>query len=122
MSYTVTETLNVTFEIEECCNCHVLFGMPGELYNRRKRDHASFYCPNGHSQHYTAKSEAEKLKEQLEAARDETARVRQEYGAEIAAHQKLKRRIARGVCPHCTRTFQNIARHMEKKHGEAVKK
>lgn len=116
--YTVTETLRVTFEIEECCNCHVLFGMPEDLYKRRKRDHAMFYCPNGHAQHYNEKSEEERLRDELNAARNETARVRMDLGEEMKQHRKLQRRIARGVCPHCTRTFANIQRHMEKKHPE----
>ena len=31
--------------------------------------------------------------------------------------RKLKR-VGRGVCPECNRTFQNLASHMACKHGE----
>ena len=41
-------------------------------------------------------------------------RVRAEKGAKT----KLKNRIANGVCPCCTRSFQNLQRHIETKHPE----
>jgi hypothetical protein len=43
---------------------------------------------------------------------------------ERIAREKVERklkRVHRGVCPCCKRTFQNIQRHMETKHPETLK-
>jgi hypothetical protein len=39
--------------------------MSVEHDNRLRETHQEFYCPNGHKQWYTGKTEAEKLKEEL---------------------------------------------------------
>jgi Fe-S oxidoreductase len=31
---------------------------------------------------------------------------------------RIKTRVANGVCPHCNRTFQNLARHMASQHPD----
>lgn len=50
--------------VETCCNCGITFGFPKKLFSVLKENGASFYCPNGHSQHYThRKSIEEKLRE-----------------------------------------------------------
>ena len=118
MGYTMSISVEATFVILPCYLCGIEFGMPDNFEKKRRNDHGDFYCPNGHGQHFNAKTEAERLRDELNAARNETARVRMDLGQEMAAHRKLQRRIARGVCPHCTRTFANIQRHMEKKHPE----
>lgn len=132
-----TITRTTTFEIETCCSCGVQFGMPTDLKHRRVNDHASFFCPNGHGQHYTgptdaqkAKAEAEALRSQLAGAqqtakylRDENRRERERVeaarrsaSAHKGAHTRTKNRVAAGVCPCCNRTFQDLARHMAGQH------
>ena len=88
-------------------------------------------CIYGHKQHFAAgKSEAEKLREQLEAER----RNRQRAEQNIAYYQdkaqkernrangykghatKMTRRAKAGVCPCCNRTFKQLARHMASQH------
>ena len=61
--------LSSEFEVETCCNCGTVFAVPKEYATRRKNDHKSFHCPNGHSQYYSAKSDKEKLQDQLEHCR-----------------------------------------------------
>ena len=51
--------------VEECCNCCALFAMTVEFKAKRLIDHKSFYCPAGHKQYYTGKSNEEKLRERL---------------------------------------------------------
>lgn len=111
---------------EVCCNCGVSFAMPEELHIKALADHGrSFYCPNGHSQHYIGKTEAEKLRENLEreraragryaAERDQTeARLRAQKGATT----KLRKRIAAGCCPVCRRNFQALADHIASQHPD----
>lgn len=57
--------LTVGFLVEDCCKCGITFAMTEDYATKRKNDHKSFYCPNGHAQYYTRKSDAEKLKDQL---------------------------------------------------------
>jgi hypothetical protein len=51
-----------------CCQCSVKHGITTELYNLRKKDHDTFYCPNGHKQVFL-KPEGEKP-EDVKAERD----------------------------------------------------
>ena len=128
---THTITKETTLTTEECCNCGVLFAMPQYLRTRRLEDHDLFWCPNGHSQHFTAETEAQRLKRELDLARAATARAREREAWESSRREaaekslsatrghltRLKTRAEAGVCIHCHRTFQNVARHMTAKHG-----
>lgn len=111
----VTETL----ETEQCCNCGIWFAMPSAVQRKFKSQGGSFYCPNGHGQHYT-KTEVSKLREQLDAEKSRHQDTLSRLNEAAAERDKLARkvqRVERGVCPHCNRTFQNLARHMECKHA-----
>lgn len=44
------------FEIIECCNCHVQFCVTKEHKRDLYSSKETFYCPNGHPQSYTGKS------------------------------------------------------------------
>jgi hypothetical protein len=112
----------VTLVTEECCACGVTFGMPSDLRRQLLDNHSrSFYCPNGDRQHYTGKTDAEKLrdsqgrethlKDQLEAAVRETEATR-------VALLRDRQRFANGVCPCCNRFFPNVNRHMTSQHPD----
>jgi hypothetical protein len=132
MNRTFTLEATAILVTEECCNCHMVFAMPNELVQQRQRDHQTFYCPNGHAQHYTGKSDVEQLREQLAAterdmnyyAERSRGEQRRAEAAErkAAAHKgvatKLKKRAAAGVCPCCNRHFEALARHMKSKHPD----
>jgi hypothetical protein len=112
--------------VQTCCNCGVHFGIDSEHNAELLRTKEWFYCPNGHSQHYLGESDkqrAERLARDLAAAHDREDTLRAEsqkrYRLQRAAEGKtraMKRRVAAGVCPCCTRTFQNLARHMKTEH------
>jgi len=119
------DTLNIAtkFEVEECCNCGVLFAMTKSFKNRKRNDHKSFYCPEGHGQHYTGKSDLEKLQEVLRREELERQQAEEMLKAECKAHKatkkkksQLEKRMANGVCPCCNRTFKQLVRHMKSKH------
>lgn len=135
MRGTVTNlNLDVEIVLEECCSCGVVFGMTKQTKQHYLKYKAEmFYCPNGHSQHYVGKSDAEKLKEA------EAARVAAEARAKLAENaagverkraederEKAKKaraklnRVAKGVCPECKRSFSDLARHMHVKHDGKV--
>lgn len=115
--------LAFTLKTVSCCVCHVAFAFAKDLYNQRLKDHAWFYCPNGHAQHFQGEAEVDRLKRQLEEQRNRTVeytklweheqRSKAVYRGKLKA---LKGRIKNGVCPCCHRSFVQLARHMATKH------
>lgn len=116
---------------EVCCTCGVSFAMPEMLRAKALADHDRwFYCPNGHSQHFTGKTEEEKLRERLEREQARAGRLASERDQLEAARRaqaaratrfkndrdRERRRAAHGVCPCCGRTFKQLARHMASQH------
>lgn len=127
MIATITET--VTLVTEQCCKCSVVFALPSSLIRNLRETQDAFYCPNGHPQSYI-KSEASNLREQLTIKENELRAAKCEILNEqnrrlivekekVRAERKLKR-VNKGVCPCCNRTFGNLARHMATKHAEVV--
>lgn len=117
--------LNVGFVTETCCakGCNITFAFTRDYYDRVRNDPSIWwFCPAGHTQHYTGKnSDAERLRQ---AAARETALSDQLEAAvreaESTRGQLLRdrQRFANGVCPCCNRSFTNVLRHMESKHPD----
>jgi DNA repair exonuclease SbcCD ATPase subunit len=108
-----------------CCGCGVQFAIPESLEKNRRDDHKTFHCPNGHPNYFPAKTEAEKLKEDL--AKEKQRREMAEREAAMEARRainaqnelaRVQKRVKNGVCPCCNRTFQNLHRHMKTKHPD----
>lgn len=126
-----TTTIFTTLDHVECYKCHVVFGIESRHRQRLLDDGGEFFCPNGHGQIYS-RTTTQKLKSKIEQLEAQVARERDRAkSAEQSADHfrksrdgmkgalvKVKRRVAAGVCPCCTRTFQNLHRHMERKHPE----
>lgn len=115
--------IQVTVELTEinCGECGGTYAI-NERYRLQKYQKGESwtcpYCKTGWG--YSGNSENEKLKRELEAEkkRKESALARE--NEERLAKEKLARklkRVGRGVCPECNRSFQNLARHMNCKHG-----
>lgn len=139
MTVTVPTTANYKFNATaELCviNC----GSCGGTYAINERHRAQCYqegnswtcpyCKTGWG--YANNNENAQLKKQLElerkrkewaeqdARRQREDRIAAEHRerAQKAAKTRLKNRIGQGVCPCCTRTFGNLARHMATKHPD----
>lgn len=120
-TYQFTQTF--TIEAVELGCGHIIF-MTTEHVRDRRRDHETFYCTHcGSRRHWPGESDLEKLRRERDAAlqREETHKaMRRNLETALAKEQKskarLKKRAAAGVCPCCTRSFQNLRRHMETKH------
>ncbi len=119
--HTYTNVLDVI----ECCSCHMDFAMQQNFKRDCKRDHRTFYCPAGHSNYYPGQSDVEKERQariRAEAraaqAEDRTEVARRQTAAAKGQVTKIKNRVKNGVCPFCSRTFANLAAHMETKHSE----
>lgn len=131
--YTLT-VLHSELVTETCHKCGVLFGMSTDFRQYRINDKKEFYCPAGHPQHYVGETEAEKLKKQLQQARetiswfdDRLAATREENdGLKVEVRTKkgqltkLKNKAKKGICIFCNMRFANLHAHMEEKHGEAA--
>jgi hypothetical protein len=129
------QVVRFTTELEstDCCNCGVTFAFPADLMRmaREKGPNKTFYCPNGHPQHFTT-SEVDRLKKQLERKEAELAEAHREAeyqrtlkdiadratAAQRGVNTKLRKRISAGVCPCCHRTFKQLAAHMKTKHPD----
>jgi hypothetical protein len=123
------------FVVETCCNCGVEFAMTQRLYQECQDGgpNRSFYCPNGHGQHYR-KSTEQKLREELASAKqslkwaqDSTRRAEQDAehfkrsrDAYKGQTTKLKKQAIAGKCPCCERKFPRLAEHMAKEHPDFV--
>lgn len=126
-----TVDIVTTLELVDCANCHVIFGLSEEHIARLRKSGERFYCPAGHNLNF-GKSEADKLREELERARTQADRLEarvthlrdQAAAAERSriAYQgqatRLRNRIGKGVCPCCNRTFANVERHMSGQHPD----
>ena len=115
----------------KCAQCKEPFRLHPETEATLRRSSATFHCPWGHRNVFAqGKSEADKLREQLAAAqkRLETAKQNEAYYEDRIDQEKrraaaargqvtrLKNRVSAGVCPCCSRTFQNLQAHMAGQH------
>lgn len=108
----------VKFEVEfaSCCcsQCGINYYVPENWENKRRQQHDTFYCPNGHNQYFPHETEAEKYKRKSEVLADQVRMEREQ-------REKLERQLARvkkGTCPKCNRHFTNVERHMKSKHKD----
>jgi hypothetical protein len=135
MSETMTYTDELT--IVRCLpSCGMRFAIPSDLNAKALNDRGAagtwITCPLGHRWHYTGKSEAEKLREQLERAERRSTWLQSDLdqaNAEASYQErrarslkgvvtKTKQRIAKGACPCCSSSFPDLAAHMAEAHPE----
>lgn len=127
----VTITAAIELVTETCYSCGVLFAMAKDYVQKRRDDHFSFYCPNGHSQAYTgetARQKAERLETELERQRRYNAEDREWFGERLESTRRrlsatrgvvtrLRKRAVAGACPFgCRRHFANLQRHVARQH------
>jgi hypothetical protein len=130
----VSSTIAVTetYTIIHCGECGVPFALNDEFIAERRRDHRTWYCPNGHSRHYPQENETEKAKARARELERRLASREEDLRAERVSHDrtkgkltatkgqltKTKKRVANGVCPCCNRSFADLGRHMAGQHPE----
>lgn len=125
--------------VVERCWCGIQHAVPRSLVDTQiaEKDRGremSIYCPLGHGWVRSGKTEAQKMKEEVErrdrliaqerASHDQTRAALRETErrrrAEKAAKTKLKKRVVKGMCPCCDRFFSNVHRHISHMHPEYV--
>jgi hypothetical protein len=129
-----TTTFTQTVTIITCANCAMPFGMTAEFVAQRREDHATFYCPRGHTQWWPEKSDLERQKERADALAQEAslawkneqfwrdrARDERRSASAFKGHMtRIRNKIANGVCPvpGCRRNFTNVREHMATVHPD----
>lgn len=125
MGQKIPQPVYVEFVQVSCYKCSMPFWVPQYFDRERLEKQDTWYCPAGHGQVYAGETEAARLRRMLESANRQNTELLQKHMDAEAEKRKLERklkRVHRGVCPQCNRTFQNLARHMECKHGNAPRK
>jgi len=100
-----------------------------EHYKSCKENHRTWYCTIcGSARQFVGKTTVDQLRGDLAAAkqREETERhlrVQAEAARDAAtlAAKQLRKRVKNGVCPCCTRSFENLREHIKTKHPEYEK-
>ena len=114
--------LNVQLTSEDCGKCGGTFAINTtyrqKCYDEGKQMFACPYCKTewGWTGRGMLQIAEKALAEERERLRLALARENEERAAKDKLSRKLKR-VWRGVCPWCNRTFENLARHMNCKHG-----
>jgi len=116
-------------------DCGITFAVPQRWREQKQKDHSTFYCPNGHPRAYHGESAEEKLRrdrdllaqrvaqrdDEINRQRDMRHGVERRLSATKGIVTRIKNRVGHGVCPCCTRTFQNLTSHMKNQHPDYAK-
>ena len=122
MSWT---TMTVTIVTDECWVCGVPFGLSKEYKDDIVKRGKSFWCPNGHKLCYVTETEEDRLRKRVERLENRNHGLQSDLesaGRRAAALRgvvtRTKRRIAKGKCPACRKSFPDLADHMGQAHPE----
>ena len=77
----------IKMDVIQCAACGIPFGISSEKVGRLRKCHNTFYCPDGHAQSFPAKSDEEKLREQISLLKQENGHLKEKV-------QKKSRRKA----------------------------
>jgi hypothetical protein len=112
--------LAVTLTQINCGDCGGTYAI-NERYRQQKAEKSGFWnCPYCKCSWGYGKGENAELRDQVAATQQRLNAALSRENEERAAKEKVERklkRVKRGVCPECNRTFQNLALHMTCKHG-----
>lgn len=123
-----TFTLSVELYQVTCGECGGVYAITERYRQEKHQKGGSWNCPYCQcGWGYSGNGENAKLKQALEAKerelREAKCKILDEQNQRHAIEQqkakvdrKLKR-VTRGVCPECNRTFQNLATHMQTQHN-----
>lgn len=131
---TSTITLTETYTLLDCGECGTPFAFPAAFVQRRREDHRTWYCPNGHTRWFPEKTDvelalekrdrererAERLQAQLKRREVDLQNERKQHSSTKGELTKARKRAANGVCPCCHRTFKQVDAHMKRQHPEYV--
>lgn len=86
--------MDVPMTLIVCAHCGQPFAISEDREERLRKCHNTFYCPDGHPQSFPAKTDEEKLREQVAALKQEKAAL--EEKARAALQKKTSKRTKEG--------------------------
>lgn len=117
---TISQQIELT--VINCGHCGGTYALNERYRAHRAQVGGAWTCPYCQGGWGYVEGENARLKRELEETetrlRSAKCEVLAERNLKERAERKL-RRVNRGVCPCCKRSFQNLARHMATKHPEA---
>lgn len=110
-----------------CSSCGIRWDVPDQYQDDRRQDHATFYCPNGHSQWYPGKTAQEKKIAELEKQLAKNREFQRERFHDLLEQREEWKDLALR-CPICREkvakrltVHENIMRrldeHLRSEHG-----
>lgn len=112
----------VSFETIVCYNCKVPFMVTSTHRKRLVDEKTTFYCPNGHPQHYTENDcdiEKRKLKQQIESEKKRAENLNNWNNELITQREDLKHQVTelrKKDCTICGKRYINLDAHIRKSH------
>ena len=114
----------VTMADINCGECGGTYAINERYRAQKATDGGGWHCPYCQTAWgYSQNNENARLKRELEAERQRKIDALSRENLANAERERLERklkRVNRGVCPSCNRSFQNLARHMQCKHKESA--
>jgi hypothetical protein len=115
-----------------CANCGITFDLPDHFEEKRRNDHATFYCPNGHSQYFPGKTKEQKRIEELEQQLARTRERESRTFHELLSEREEWKHLAK-TCPICGEEIagrlrvrenivQRLADHLRFEHGAVARR
>lgn len=83
--------MNVDLVQESCYTCHIPFWLEAKHQRDLKSQKTLFYCPNGHAQSYTGKSDAQLLQETKARLNTELAENARLVGIVVERGEELEK-------------------------------
>ena len=129
-------TVRTDLRVVNCGECGGTYAIGSRYHAEKRETGGTWNCPYCKVDWgFSDSGENAQLKKQLlrqQAQHDQTraaiSNSREQYRlaesrrrAQRGANTKLKNRIAKGVCPCCSRSFQNLHRHMTNQHPDWAK-
>lgn len=119
----------IDFTMHECGNCGIPFFVPTKWLIAKQAENGSFKCPNGCARVFVGETAAQKLQRELDQLKIDKAREHEALqnkwldtlSDKIKVEKKLKR-IHKGVCSCCNRSFENLQQHIATQHPELIGK
>lgn len=123
----------ITLTEINCGSCGGTYALNERYRAKRQEEGNGWHCPYCQcTWGYFGKTEAQQLREQLEAEKRRTEWAQNNAKAEReareaterrliarkAANTRLRNRVKNGVCPCCSRTFINLQQHMKSQHPD----
>lgn len=105
-----------------CCDeksCGLLFAIPTNWDNLRRKDKRSFYCPNGHSMSYRGETKEQKLRKQLKVAKNDHAQCIANLGEVIEDREELIKNLTHSRAYYKGKVTQ-LTKNLESAYQEEV--